>query len=135
MTHKKVLERFKQTLDKMETIQEEGFNYSSYVNSCGTTRCICGYYPLWFKRSWTLLNYEFPRLKYKSNDYTEDDLSKFHGIALGAIRALFYGNHTNQRLLDLPMKDTHSSLEEVKSLFKVFYEKLQDDDFYNRVKI
>jgi hypothetical protein len=138
MTHKKVLERFKRILDKIETIQEYEFDYSSYINSwrrCGTTRCVCGYYPIWFKRSWILDNNDLPKLKNKTTDYTEDDLSKFHGLNLSAIRALFYGNYRIQKILNLPIASTEASLGEVKILFKIFYEKVQEEDFYNIVKI
>lgn len=126
MTNQQIAANLQKILDKIETLQPEEFNFSSYVtkfdkeHQCGTVCCVLGWFPKWFPKSGIKWKTDGSLYSETGNIYSQ--LQKLTGCSDDVIEYLFYGKMfeilQQEHKENIPKLSSHSNLEEVKNAFK-----------------
>lgn len=79
----------------IQQLEDKEFKYKNYVTrmnkkGCGTVCCVAGWYPKYFPQ--TNLVWRLGNLRPKGDyTFTDEELIMYHGLDLGIISLLFYG--------------------------------------------
>lgn len=143
MRKKSILSRLAATIKMLENLPDENFDYSRYMNTCGTVGCVAGWYTKFFPDAGLFLAKDDDRPKDGWIGLTTEGsvltqpkylikyrLSLYHGLPTEIIDYLFFGRNFFPTNTDLPnfyhLKGDRSDRKSVIMAFLNIYDLLKN---------